>query len=328
MAERTLCIVCNPAKLFSFVLACTVIATSARALAPKAPAVPDWQTAAGGKLAFEVTSVKENKNGMEKPNRPYTNFPWGSVPLYGNVGDSLTARNVEVLDAIEFAYMLTGQEGEYTVRSQLPGWAQNDRFDIQARAAEGSHPTKDQMRLMMQALLADRFKLVVHTEIRETAIHALRLVDPGKTGPQLKPHPADVPCSTILNRGVPGGPPPPSREADGLPPECGNVRAYRDRPGVVRYAARGTSVAEIAKLSTLWINDRKPILDQTGLTGLYDYSLEWNYEPDPSGQFSQLNLYGPELVQALKKQLGLKLDSTKAPVQTLVIDHIEYPSAN
>ena len=126
----------------------------------QSPDPPDWQTAAGGKMAFEVASVRLAKtprlpgfplnNGDAKP--PGGRFS-ASFPLW---------------IYIEFAYKLdVFQWGE--IRAQLPKWA-NDDYAIDAKA--DGNPTKDQMRLMMQSLLADRFKLRVHSESKEVPVLA------------------------------------------------------------------------------------------------------------------------------------------------------------
>ena len=136
---------------------------------------PDWQTAAGGKMVFDVASVKANKSG--DPSK--SNFPWALGLFIPPMEDSSAVTNFRLSTYISFAYKMTNYQTEY-VFTQLPKWALVDRFDIQARAP--ANTTKDQMRLMMQSLLADRFKLVVHTETRQVPVFALVLVKPGKTG--------------------------------------------------------------------------------------------------------------------------------------------------
>ena len=296
------------------------------------PEEVDWQKAAGGKMSFEVASIKENKEDPGPNNPVYQNFPWGSTPLYVHNGGRLLARNVKLVDAIGLAYMLTGQDAYSLVQPQLPSWAQTARFDIEAHAAEGTEPTKDQMRLMMQSLLADRFKLKFHNETKQVSVYVLRMVEPGKLGPQIKLHPADMPCSTVRTdapaNAAEGMAPRPSLVDDGLPLSCGFMRAISDNPEIAKWAARGTPILEIKKMLTVWINDGRPVVDQTGLSGIYDFTLAFSPEDGVSPDKYQTGSYGPALVQALKKQLGLKVDSTKAPVKSLVIDHIERPSAN
>jgi len=125
-----------------------------------------WVAAAGGKESFEVASVKQNKsNGMSS----------ASVPLndqdgYSSNGGLFSATNYRLDAFIGFAYKLTSRQTQSAL-SQLPKWAVAERFDIQARA-EGN-TTKDQMRLMMQSLRADRSKLAVHTEVAQASVFVL-----------------------------------------------------------------------------------------------------------------------------------------------------------
>jgi len=310
-----------------------------------APAVTDWQTAAGGKMEFDVASVKENKGGFTRDNFPYSNFPWDSTPTYLPNGGHFVGRNMGLTDMIAFAYKLTGQQANFMLRPKLPAWALNERFDIEARAPQGPEPKKDQMRLMVQALLADRFQLRLHFETKEGTVHILRLMQPGVMGPKLTKHPADVPCTRTWSDGKTPEPPKP---ADGLPVDCSYIQLTHDKPELLRYGARAVAINELAKVASLWYNDGRPVLEQTGLQGTYDFTLEFAppidvssnpnesianggglAPPAPSVAYAdQHGAYGPELVEALKKQLGMKLETGKGPVQSLVIDQIEYPSSN
>ena len=133
-------------------------------------------------MAFEVASVKPTK----RPKFPPTIFPL-------DTGNAKTAggrfsATLPLVPYVAFAYKLLPAE----ISTQLPkSFPMDDLYDIEARA-EGN-PTKDQMRLMTQSLLADRFKLKVHFETREGPVFALTLVTPGHTGPKLRPH-ADGPA--------------------------------------------------------------------------------------------------------------------------------------
>ena len=193
---------------------------------------------------------------------------------------------------------------------ELPKWAVTDRFDIQARAP--GNPTKDQMRLMMQSLLADRFKVVVHTETRQLPVFSLVLVKPGKTGSQLQPHPKDASCSMTPPPGAAPGSsvaPPSPTVAGGFPATCGGlVELQPSAPGRVNFGARNSPIGILAVSLTGWGNLDRPILDETGLTGNFDYHLEWtpefngppppNFQPDTSG---------PTFTEALRDQFGVKL---------------------
>ena len=162
------------------------------------------------KLEFDVASVRQNKSAADS----HSNFSLDSGNIYSTVnvgdifapkGDYFSATSQPLWRYIVFAYKLSGAQ-ELALRfkfftglsSNVPSWVTGgfdvaaERFDIEARAS--GNPTKDQMRVMMQSLLADRFKLVVHTETRQAPVFALVLVKPAKTGPNLKPHRVDDLC--------------------------------------------------------------------------------------------------------------------------------------
>jgi len=287
-----------------------------------------WEKAAGGKMSFEVASVKENKSGVSASNRPTSNIPLDTQNLYAPTGGLFSATNFPLLEYMRFAYKLTPEQSQ-ALYSQVP-WANTNRWDIQGRAS--GNPTKDQMRLMMQTLLADRFKLALHFETRQLPVFALVLNKTGKFGPQLRPHADDPPCSTA--------PPPPTSaggfqatDAGGFPELCGGFLPLQPTaPGRFRAGARDVPMAMFAMLfsSPLTGVDR-PILDRTGLTGKFDLIIEFapqpklTQAPDASSQSADT---GSTFLEALKDQLGLKLESTTGPVDTLVIDHIEEPSPN
>jgi uncharacterized protein (TIGR03435 family) len=186
------------------------------------PPVPLWETAAGTKMEFDVASVKQNKTTPSPPNQPYMNFPMGSGDMYSPNGGNFIARNLPLFFYIQFAYKMTGGQVDDLLK-QMPDWAKTDRFDIEAKAT--GEPTKDQMRLMVQSLLADRFKLAVHHEIEQVPVFALELAKPGKTGPNLRLHPADdTSCSNAPPSAPTPGPVPSARTvAGGFPVTCGGL---------------------------------------------------------------------------------------------------------
>src|SRR5437870_4775908 len=132
--------------------------THARQVIAQSP-VADWQAAAGGKMAFDVASVKKNNSAPEVFG---TNIPLGPGDYFTPTGGYFTGTNLYLSVYISFAYKVTGIQSRI-LRDEEPQWVRSDRFDIQARA-EGN-PTKDQIRLMMQSLLSDRFKLSIRKEI-------------------------------------------------------------------------------------------------------------------------------------------------------------------
>src|SRR5258708_16168856 len=179
---------------------------------------PDWQAAAGGRMMFDVATVKKNTTG---PNfSRSSSFPLGPGDVYIPNAGRFQARNLTLLTYIKFAYKLSGDQEQFLL-PQLPKWATTDRFDIQS-SVQGN-PTKDQMRLMMQSLLAERFKLAVHYETRQIPMYALLLDIPGKLGPLLQQHPSDSPCATTP--WVPSPPPtaPPQLIDARFPASCGGI---------------------------------------------------------------------------------------------------------
>jgi uncharacterized protein (TIGR03435 family) len=195
------------------------------------------------------------------------------------------------------------------------------------------------MRLMMQSLLAERFKLVVRTETRQLPVLALVLARPGKMGPQLRSHPSDgPPCSTTTtpSQSLPEPTPArPSTVSDGFPTICGDIvnAGVASAPGHLRLGARNVPIGLLAAHlnGMLMGNLDRPVQDRTGLTGTFDFVLEWSGVP-PAGGTPSANMQpedaGTTLLEALTEQLGLKLVSAKGPVEVLVVDHVERPSEN
>lgn len=283
-------------------------------------------------LSFDVASVKLNQS--DDP--PRSNFPLGPGNVYAPNGGFFSASNYPLVTYISFAYKITGNQAQY-ITPQLPAWALQDRYDIQARAV--GDPTKDEMRLMMRALLADRFKLALHTETREIPVYALELVKPGQTGPKLVPHPADAPCSSTATTAQVSSPGPVEATADGFPILCGGLFGMPAAPFRRRQSARNVTIGLLANALTQYGNLDRPVVDRTGLTGMFDLSLEWDpavdMPPPAAGASGVLVLPaahdgpdGPAFREALKVQLGLKLVSEKGQLEVTKIDRVERPTAN
>jgi len=268
---------------------------------------------------FDVASVKPSRSGEA----PSSNFPLGPGDVYIRNGGFLSATAQPLITYIAFAYKIIGNQAQYLL-PQLPGWATTEPFDIQARAA--GDPGKDQMRLMMRALLADRFKLTVHYENREVPVFAFVLLKSGKTGPQLRPHPSDSSCPTeqpsLATPAV----------VNGLPVFCNGIYPLpASVPGRLRFGGRNVTIEFIADTFSLGTNLGRPMVDQTGLSGKFDFSLEWTQEPSgprPPGAEVPADPSGPSFEEALRDQLGIKLQAEKAAVSVLTVDHVERPSAN
>ena len=192
-----------------------------------------------------------------------------------------------------------------------PAWSSTEGFDIEAKVAPADVPTLgkmafEQRRTMFQSILADRFKLVVHHETRELPVYVLSV---GKGGAKFKPSAPDDPAATPRRRGM--------------------------------MMSRGKLTADDAQLSMLvTLLSRqlgRTVIDKTGLAGNYDFALEWTPDEGAAGPGSGAasegapaapDQSGPSIFTALQEQLGLKLESTKGPVDVIVIDHIEKPSEN
>lgn len=289
-------------------------------MAAAAATLADGQFAdkALNKLTFEVASVKpNNSSGI-----PHSNFPLGSSYVYVPNGGFFYATNQPLLIYIYFAYKVVGNQGQF-LREQLPDSATTERFDIQARSAL-RNPTKDQMREMMRSLLADRFKFAVHYETRQVPVFALEPVKSGQFGPQLQPHPANSSCSD-----APGAET--AKKVVGrFPALCGSVVPMTPTGiGSRRQGARALTMDAIASHLIVMGNLNRPVVDGTGLSGTFDFVLEWAPEPRLlTGVDSQSDLSGPSFEAALREQLGLKLKARKGPVQEIVVDHLERLAAN
>jgi uncharacterized protein (TIGR03435 family) len=257
--------------------------------------------------SFEVASIKPNHTGGRGR--------FFSTPDPGR----LTATNVTTKMVIEFAYNVKDFQ-----LSGGPGWINSESYDINAKledsATEESQKLpederRDKIRLMMQSLLADRFKLTLTHEKKELPIYALVLA---KGGPKLTP--------TAYTPPDPNGPKPSG------PPQNGPQLMLSIRGKISAVAAPMSGLADILALLPD-LGDRL-VVDQTGIKGEYDFTLEFTPEnvtpkgpqsmesappPDPSA---------PSIFTALQDQLGLRLESTKGSVDTIVIDHIEEPSEN
>jgi uncharacterized protein (TIGR03435 family) len=286
---------------------------------------PELQSEApSSKLAFKSASVMLNKSTQDTS--------WNVSPASG----LLSGTNGRLIAYIYFAYNLTGNQLQLLM-PQLPKWVITDRFDIQARA--DGNPSKDQMRLMMQSLLADRFKLAVHYETRRLPVFALVLAKPGRTGPQLQPHPDDSTCSTALSQASAGVPSTPTATvAGGLPTVCGSIEGMPSTPsGRIPVRARGVPIGLLASTLAQMGNLDRAVLDRTGLSGNYDFTFEWTpqfhgpgtpQDVVPAAANAHSGQAGPTFQQDLQQQLGLNLEPQEGPVEVLVIDHIEKPTEN
>jgi uncharacterized protein (TIGR03435 family) len=282
--------------------------------------VPNWQAIAGDKMEFEAASVRPNN-----PDARYSgNVDLDASDYFRYTGGLVMATGLPV-NYIIFAYKISDTSQYPLIQAQMPKWTQSEQFYVEARPP--GKPTKDQVRLMIQSLLADRFKLAVHTEVRQIQVYALVLDKPGKPGPQLKPHPDDELCTVMPDQSVP------AVHTATLAPFCGLLFA-RDGSMTHMKIASWTMGQIAGALSTTAARmgglDLLPVLDETGLSGRFDIDVAFVRPPRdrPSGTDTEPEVPGTSFIEALKSQAGLKLVKKMGPVDVLVIDHMERPSEN
>jgi uncharacterized protein (TIGR03435 family) len=260
-----------------------------------------------------------------------TIYPSKDIHPGGAMGfseDSYRARNMTMRFVIKSAYDLWGGGGEMVLGG--PKWLDTDGYYITAKldAAVADKLKKlspDQRKLtqdsMVRALLADRFKLAIHREAKEFPVYALTIAKAG-----LKLHEA-TPGDTY-EHAFQGGPARAGEIMDiiGTEPAGNTMTIY------------GFGVSMSALAHDLGTKAGQIVQDKTGLTGNYDFTLKYwlklilvssDGTPDPQAAAAASEpAGGPGLFTAIQQQLGLKLDSTKGPLQIVVIDHIEKPSDN
>jgi uncharacterized protein (TIGR03435 family) len=203
-----------------------------------------------------------------------------------------------------------------------PSWVASEHYDIQATTA-GTTSVQQMEGPMLRALLAERFKLTLHRETRQLPVYQLVV---GKGGVKLQlskegsctPYSVDSPPPPAPTPGQPNG------NFCGLHLSVDGLNRTLDGKGVA-LAAVATTLSR-----TYTSNLGRNVIDRTGLTGTFDVHLKWAIDPltSPAAPGAAQDLAGPSLPTALQEQLGLRLESTRGPVEVLVIDHIERPSEN
>ena len=290
-------------------LAVVVTATIVIAVSAWAQAAPDTQTTRADP-AFEVASIKPNAQG-------FIDLGGGMRLLRGETrcqgadtraipGDPLppagpgrcVVRNATVKEIIDVAHGLRFGPVRAVLNEKIvggPSWTQTEAFDIDARAANTS-ATGEQLLAMLRTLLVERFHLAFHREPRQMTGLALLVA---KDGHKLK-------------EASPGGKP-----------------AFTAAP-VVR--GQSVPIGTIANLLTQRLG--RPVADETGLKGVYDFTLTWTPGPadlTPGGtpvDSTQTSQSGPSLATALEEQLGLRLETRRIAVDAFVIDAIDRPTPN
>jgi len=251
---------------------------------------------------FDVASIKLNKSNER------------SRINAGPAAGRLVITGVTVQEVIAGAYSIQLFE---LVNVDSPVLKQ--RIDVEAKTAQPV-ASAAQLQQMLQPLLAERFRLAVHREMRETNALVLVLANKdGRLGPKMKK--AGKPCDavgTAVTRFVTVSP------ASSDRPDCGFLPS-----GVGRIVANGLDMPTIVGL--LAPSQRMSIIDQTGLQGRYDIDVTYTPEPFSVAALNQrggtppagVDPNGPSLFNALEEQLGLRLQPKKMPVPVMVIDHIE-----
>jgi uncharacterized protein (TIGR03435 family) len=268
----------------------------------------------GERRTFEVASVKPNTSGDTRASA--TIQPGGR---YNAINELL--RNL-----IINAYRL--QESQL---AGVPDWTSSERFDIVAKAEGDEETPLPVVQSMVRSLLAERFKLAVHWESREGPIYTLvRARTDGKLGPGIKPSAIDCAALAAARRGAPPPSGPPPRLVFGERPACGAWVGFGE------LAAGSRPLDELVSLLAQTV--RRTVVDRTGLTGKFDFYMKWtpdNLPPRAPGTPADLPVRvngvefdpnGPSIFTALQEQLGLRLESTRGPIDVLVIDHVERPS--
>jgi len=247
--------------------------------------------------AFEVVSVRRNVSGDS------------ATSSMVQPGGRYSAANMTLRMLMKTAY---GVHDDQIVGG--PSWVNEERYDIAAKAAT-DRPTsvfRDEARVMLRAVLSDRFRLEIHRERRQIPIYALTLASrDGTLGPHIRRSNADE-C---------GGPARPFPRAADLPepPDEGPCGSGFARAG--HLAARAMDVSMLVTRLGAWTD--RVVVDRTGLAGSFDWDLQWT--PDALSPDATSASTGVPLVTALREQLGLRLEAQREPAEVLVIDRAERP---
>jgi uncharacterized protein (TIGR03435 family) len=257
-------------------------------------------------LTYDVASIRENK-----PSESFT-LSLTSPPHAG----SFRATSFTVQDLIVMAYGI-----KHFQVSGAPDWVESTRYDVQAKSDSSvdealAKLSNRQARLekqhMLQRLLADRFQLKLHHETKVLPAFALTVM---KNGPKLQEAKAGTPT--------------PSGAKDPARPKLPSLYQRRDdKQRGYEFIADGVSMKEVVDMLAGQFG--ATVVDKTGLLGTYNFTLQYHdtMPDDDTENDAEEDTAWPPLFKAIQQQLGLKLESTKAPVAILVIDHIEKPSEN
>lgn len=251
---------------------------------------------------YDVVSIKQNKN--TDPKHYVVNFP----------GDGISAENIPLRLLVQYAFGFN----DSTRFSQMPSWVDTERYDIEAKVEPALRETLAKLsreerapirQQMIQALLADRMRFAFHRETKEVQTYSLTVE---KGGPKFQ---ASKPTADDPNL------------------RRGGRWAVTNHDGLVTLTGERIEIVSLIRMLTL--QSHRPVIDKTtGLAGKYDMTIRFVPEdgqvetPGGPTPLEAPDPLGPDLVSAVRDQLGLKLQLGKGPVEIIVIDHIERPSGN
>jgi len=277
-------------------------------MSPKLIAIALMCLAARGQIStptFEVASIKpatplgplgmrSNRNGgpgTADPGRYICeNCPVSSV-LY------------EAYDLLDFEYA-------------GPTWVHNMRFDFTAKIPPGA--TKEMLRIMLQNLLTERFKLAVHREKKEMRVYELTAA---RNGPKF----GESARENAPQESGPAGKL--QQDKDGFPVLPTGISAMAITSNRARLRSDNQPMAWLARMLAGQLEG--PVIDATGLNGKYNFVVSWAFDENNTGGAAMLDPFRPALIGAIQSQLGLKLEQKKGQAEVLVIDHIERaPTGN
>ena len=234
---------------------------------------------------FAVAAIKLNKTASTVD---------GIASSYMSTPSGLNVTNMTLQALIRQAYGIEDNQ-----IAGAPPWLTSDRYDIEAKVDASDTSAlktlnREQRNQMVQPLIEDRFKLKFHYETRELPIYTLIVTKTGSKMKEIQP--------TISPEGV-------------------------KHPGTAGWGddeikSSGIAIDQLAHILTQQL--KRTVVNKTGLTGNYDFTLKWT----PEDSHSRTDTSGPSIFTAIQEQLGLKLEAGKGPIQVLVIDHIERPSEN
>jgi uncharacterized protein (TIGR03435 family) len=250
-----------------------------------------------GAQTFDVASIKPNTSGES------------GARMNTNANGRVTVVNNTLFNIIRNAYNV--QPMQIVRGPSAPDWLDRDRWDITAMGAPMTSPR--QIETTLQALLTERFRLVVRRETREELAYALVVARAdGRLGPGLTR--SIGPCAELAALVASGAP---------LPNPRPDVRCGTNM-GLGLASTRGVVMADFAR--NLGPMTGRPVIDRTGLTGAFDLELRWTPDQMPAGAPALPATDAPALFVAIQEQLGLKLEPTKAPLEVIVIESVQRPT--